>query len=662
MSINKINGIGEKAIQKLNKLNIFSLEDLLNFYPYRYNFINLKNLAEINENDTVYIKVKIISVAKIAYIKRNFNILSFNALIDNNVIKVKIYNRAFMKSNLIVNKEIVLIGKYNILKNEFTANDIKFKIEDNTIEPIYHLTEGIKNQNLIKWINDALQINENLEDYVPMYLNEKYNFIDKKSAVYNIHKPRSIEDIKKAKLKLIYEEFFLYTFKINVLKINNQRQEGIKHVINLDKINEFLSEIPFKLTEDQLKTIDEILSDMSNKTRMNRLVLGDVGSGKTIVAMIAILANFYSGYQTTFMAPTEILAKQHFESISNFLSDTEIRIALLTGSMTKKNKEKIYNDVKENKVDLLIGTHALINEKLVFNNLGLVITDEQHLFGVKQRNSLQNKGNSLPPDVLYLSATPIPRTYALTIYGDLSLSIIKTKPKMRKEIITKLKKEKEIKDVLRSMVDELKNGHQIFVVSPLIEQNENYDLKSVYYLEEKLNIAFNNAVAVSTIHGKMKQKEKDDIMNRFAKGEIQVLISTTVIEVGIDIPNATMMVIFNAERFGLAALHQLRGRVGRNDLQSYCYLISDFDSQRLKVMEESSDGFYISEKDFELRGQGDLFGVKQSGDIAFKIGDIKKDGLILLQANKDSENFLKNNEYLNNEFYAKVYNDIIFLD
>ncbi|MEG0794447.1 MAG: ATP-dependent DNA helicase RecG [Bacilli bacterium] len=661
MNIEMLNGVGPKSALLLKKIGIFTVDDLLEYYPYRYNFINLINFFDIPENEVVYLKVKVAREAKVMYIKRNFNTLSFTAIVNDININVKIFNRGYLKQNIIVGKYLVLVGKYDKLRNTFIANDIRFDGVENKIEGIYHLTDGINNNFLYKTINKVLTDDYLIKDELPEYLNNKYKLIKKCDAINLIHNPKSQNDIDKAKVKLIYDEFFNYTFKINLLKINNKKELGIKHNFNKELINEFLSELPFKLTEDQLTTIHEVLSDLEKESRMNRLIMGDVGSGKTIVAAVGILANFYSGYQSTFMAPTEILANQHLDTITNLFKDLGLKISILTGSLTKKKKEVIYESVKNGEIDLLIGTHALINDNLSFKNLGLVITDEQHLFGVNQRNALQNKGKALKPDVLYLSATPIPRTYALTIYGDLDLSMIRTKPKMRLDIITKVKSEKEITDVLYKMLDEIKLGHQIFVVSPLIDNNET-DLKSVYLLLEKLNLAFKSKVNIGVIHGKMKQKEKDEIMNNFHKGIIKILISTTVIEVGIDIPNATMMVIFNAERFGLATLHQLRGRVGRNDIQSYCYLISEKDNDRLKVMEESSDGFYISEKDFEQRGQGNLFGIEQSGELLFKIADIKRDSKILISASNDSKEFIINNMYKDYEYYKNLEKQTLFLD
>ena len=663
MNLNLVSKIGPKTEKILNKINIFTVEDLLTYYPYRYNVIKFINIDEASENESCYVLATVLSEVKVAYIKRNFNRLSFIASNNNKTFNVTIFNRAFLKKNLPVNRKVVLIGKYNPLKNSFVASDIKFNVENERIEPIYHLTEGLKNSNIETIITEALKIKYDMPDYVPDIYNEKYNLIPKRDAIKLIHEPKTINDIKKSELKLIYEELFIYMFKINYLKEINKKVEGIPKTFDMHLVEDFLNNLSFRLTTDQETAIKDILHDMQSKSRMNRLVLGDVGSGKTVVAIVAILANYLSGYQSAFMAPTEILAKQHYESLQNYFASYDIKIGLLTGSLTKKAKEKLYEQINSGEIDVVIGTHALLNEGAAFSNIGLVITDEQHRFGVNQRNLLQNKGIKKDADVIYLSATPIPRTYALTIYGDLDLSQIKTKPNTRKDIITKVVLEKNVREVLVAMLEELKKGHQIFVVSPLIEQNDELDLNSVNLLKEKLNTAFNKRVPIEILHGKLKKKKKDELMQRFQNGEIKILISTTVIEVGIDIPNASMMVIFNAERFGLATLHQLRGRVGRSDIQSYCYLVTNVtDNARLKVMEESNDGFYISEKDFEQRGQGDLFGVKQSGDMTFKIANLKRDYKILLQAKKDSENYLANALFKGNSLYENLIEKINFLD
>ena len=659
MEISNLKGVGIQIEKKLNNLDIYTVEDLLENYPYRYNIINIIDINNAKDDEQCMIKANVVDNIKVSYIKRNFNRLSFRAISNDVILNVTIFNRAFLKQNLISGREVILIGKYNKLKSTFVASDIKFNLENNTIEPVYHLVDGIKNNQIIKLMDEALKYN-NYKNLIPEEYSNKYNFLDKAMSLQFIHKPNDISEIKKGTLRLKYEELFEFMFKINYLKKINNKALGIKRNVEESSKKEFLSKLPFELTTDQLKAIDDIYNDLINETRMNRLVLGDVGSGKTIVATYGLYLNYLSGYQSALMAPTEILAEQHYKSISKVLENFNIKVGLLTGSMKKKEKDKVLEEIKDGTINVVIGTHALISEDIVFNNLGFVVTDEQHRFGVGQRNTLRDKG--VTPDVLYLSATPIPRTYALTIYGDLDISIIKTKPQGRKEIITKVVLEKNIKDVLYKMLEELKNNHQIYVVSPLIETNEELDLKSVNDLKEKLESAFQNKVSIEILHGKLKQNERDKVMNDFKNGDIKILISTTVIEVGIDVPNSTMMVIYNAERFGLATLHQLRGRVGRNDLQSYCYLISNKEIERLKVLEESNDGFYISEKDFQLRGSGDLFGYRQSGDISFKIANIKDDYQILLQAKLDSEEFINKELYLNNEYYNEIIKKISFIN
>lgn len=657
MDIKNLHNVGEKTAKLLNKLGIYTDNDLINFYPYKYNIYNFSNFLE--ENVTLILRVKIESNPIVFYIKKNFNKLSFRANIDDNIINVIIFNRAFLKQNLIVGKDITIIGKYDFKKNLFTASDIKFDIVNGQIEPIYHLVKGLTNNIIIKIIKSNLE-SINIIDYLPTEYQNKYNLVSKNNAIRDIHFATSLENISNAKKRLIYEELFEFSFKMNYLKKLNQKKLKNAKKFDEEKVNLLINSLGFSLTEDQKNSVNDILNDLKSNKKMNRLLLGDVGSGKTIVATIGIYANFLSGYQSSLMAPTELLAYQHYYSINSILDKFGVTVELITGSMTKKEKEKIYERVKNNEIDLLIGTHSLLNDNLIFNNLGLVITDEQHRFGVNQRFTLQDKSTS--PDILYLSATPIPRTYAMTIYGDLDISYIKTKPFGRKEIITILKKENEIKDVLHAMLEQIKLGHQIYVVCPSIDQNEENDLTSVNLLKDKLNMAFKNMINIEIIHGKMKPNEKDAIMNEFKNNQIKILISTTVIEVGIDVKNATMMVIFNAERFGLATLHQLRGRVGRNELQSYCYLISDKDNERLKVMEESNDGFYISQKDFELRGHGDLFGIKQSGDMNFKIANLKNDYNILLLANEDTKKYIENKEYLKNDYYKNIVDNFLIVD
>ena len=649
MDIKNLHQVGEKTSKILNKLGIFTDDDLINYYPYRYNVYNFSN--ELIDNSTLIINVIIESNPIVSYIKKNFNRLSFRARYNERIFNVVIFNRAYLKTNLTIGKNITIIGKYDFKKNIFTSSDIKFNVTNGQIEPVYHLTKGITNNAVSKLIKDNFN-NIYIKDSLPSNIISKYNLLSKKDALYNIHFANDLKMVHYAKNRLIYEELFDFSFKMNYFKNQNIRKDKEPKNIDINKINEFKKLLPFSLTTDQDNAYNEIVQDMSSNKKMNRLLLGDVGSGKTVVAVGAIYANFIAGFESTLMAPTEVLATQHYFSIKKILDKFNVAVELITGSMSKKEKEAIYKRVQNKEIDLLIGTHSLLNENIIFNNLGLVITDEQHRFGVHQRFTLEDKSKC--PDILYLSATPIPRTYAMTIYGDLDISYIKTKPTGRKDIITKVKKNSDIKEVLGLMLEQIKLGHQIYVVSPLVEEDESLNLTSINLLKEKLSLAFKNLFRIEIIHGKMKTSEKESIMNDFKNNQIKILIATTVIEVGIDVSNATMMVIFNAERFGLATLHQLRGRVGRSDLQSYCYLISDSDNDRLKVMEESNDGFYISQKDFEMRGHGDLFGVKQHGDMSFKLANLKNDYNILLFANEDAKKFIDSKEYLNNEYYKDL--------
>ena len=665
MELSKVTGIGTKNISLLNSVGIYDVTDLLSYYPYRYQIYKINNINDVKSNESVIIEGIVDSVPIVRFFAAKKNILSFRLYTSNKLINVSIYNRAFMKRNITPGKTITILGKYDEKKNTLVANNIILsKIEDNKIESVYHLTNGLNNKTLAKLIKNALDMNIETVDYIPDYLNERYGFINKMDAIRKIHFPIDLQEIKEAKLKLIYEELFLFMLKINYLKYlkTTDTKKEPKQCNKLD-VQNYINTLPFELTKDQITAVKEIYNDLTSNKRMNRLICGDVGSGKTIVGIISAYITYLSGYQTALMAPTEILATQHYENVKKLLSNTNMNIALLLGTTKKKEKETIYKDLKNGKIDLLIGTHALLSDKVSFKNLGLVITDEQHRFGVTQRESLRNKGAL--PDILYMSATPIPRTYALTIYGDMDISLIKTKPSGRKEIKTIIKDEKEIKNVLYLMLEELKKNHQIYVVSPLIEENETLDLTPVTELKTKMELAFNNKVKIGLLHGKLTKEEKETVMNDFISGKTKVLVSTTVIEVGVDNPNATMMVIFNAERFGLATLHQLRGRIGRNSLESTCILIGSEKNERLSVLASSSDGFYITEKDYEMRKEGDIFGVRQSGDMSFKIADIKRDFKVLLKVKEDSLEFLEKNDkniFKNDEKYIKIVKETESLD
>lgn len=658
MDLRHIKGIGEKAISSFHNADIYNAQDLVTFFPYRYQILQPSTLENTDDKVVLTINAVVTGIPKVSYIRKNFNSLRFPCECYGRIIHVSIFNRAFLKPHLTIGKEITLIGKYKAQANSFTANDIKLtKIEDSKIIPFYHQIKGIKSSSLEKFIQNALQ-EITISSFLPESIEKKYHFMPRKEALEKIHFPLSKEDIAKSRARIIYEELFEFMFKIQFLKSLKDQEMGIEKKFDSNLVEEFIQNLPFSLTNDQYQGVMESLQDLSSSKRMNRLLLGDVGSGKTIVATILMYANFLAGYQSAFMAPTEILAVQHFHSIRSLYQNTNIQVDLFIGSMTKKEKESIFKRVLNGDIDVLIGTHAMLNENLFFERLGFIVTDEQHRFGVNQRETLQSKG--LHPDMLFMSATPIPRTYALTIYGDMDTTIIKEKPSGRKDVITKVVKEADLKVVLLKVLEEIKLNHQVYVVAPMILENEESNLKDVNLLKEKFDLAFHNKIPIGVLHGKMKKAEKEEVMNSFKLGKSKILISTTVIEVGVDVKNATVMIIFNAERFGLATLHQLRGRVGRNDLDCFCYLICNEEKDRLKVLEESNDGFYISEKDFEFRGEGDLFGQRQSGDMTFKLANLKRDYEILLKAKEDAISFIQSNEYQKNPHFVKITQKIDF--
>lgn len=660
MQLKDVKGIGPKSLSLLNKINIYTVEDLVTHYPFRYEILERCNLNDMEDGGKIIIDGKIESVPILMHFKAGLNKMNFRLVTASGVVGVSIFNRAFLKSQLTVGTGVTVIGKLDKAKNVITASDIKLETLMNKvkIDPVYHCTSGLTNKNMSTYINMALlMFGKEIPDYIPSSYLEKYNFLNKKTSLNIVHNPSTMDKLKEVTIRLKYEELFAFMFKINYLKVQNKKKNnGLTRKIDRSKIDKFIKKLSFELTDDQMKAIDEIFSDLESPSRMNRLLQGDVGSGKTIVSFIAMLANYFSGYQSALMAPTEILATQHYKNLVSFINDSDIKIELLTGSTSKKDKLRIYSGLKDGSILMVVGTHALIQDDVVYNNLGLVITDEQHRFGVHQRANLQNKG--VKPDVLYMSATPIPRTYALTIFGDMDVSTIKMRPKGRQKIDTFVKKNSEIKDVLELMYKELKEGHQVYVIAPLIEDSENSDLATVCNLKDQMKLAFGDKYKIDIVHGKMATGAKDVIMEQFKENKIQILISTTVVEVGVDVSNATTMVIFDADRFGLSTLHQLRGRVGRGSFKSQCILISDSDAERLKIMETVDDGFVISEADFKLRGHGDLFGTKQSGDMSFKIANIRDDYKILLQAKKDSKEYLLDKSTDEDDLKKKLIADI----
>ena len=635
-----IQGIGDKTCELFGKLKIYSQNDLIHYYPYKYDILRRSDISKMEDGDKIIIDGKVEGSPTIIYLNRGLKKIIFRISNKKTILNISVFNQIYLYDELKSEKLVTVIGKYDKLKNCIVASEVRFEGLPPTpkIEAVYHTTSGLSSKNISKFISSSLENTKYIEEILPQELINKYNLTKINAALREVHFPKDILSLKKARQRLKYEELFMYMLKINYIKRkNSQNENAIKRNVNKDKIKNFIDKLPFKLTLDQLRSVEEIFDDMTNAKRMNRLLQGDVGSGKTIIAFIATYINYLSNYQTALMVPTEILAMQHYENALKIFGETKMNIEIITSSTPKKKKEDIYSKLENGEIDFIIGTQALIQEKIVFSKLGLVITDEQHRFGVNQRDNFKNKG--VFPDVLSMSATPIPRTYALTIYGDMDVSSIKTKPEGRKEVITYFKKEKDIVEVLTLMKEELDKKHQIYVIAPSIDESDN-DKQSVIKLEENMEKAFGKICKISYIHGKMEPKEKNKVMDDFEKGKINILVSTTVIEVGVNVPNASMIVIFNANLFGLSTLHQLRGRVGRSDIQSYCVLVAQEYQERLKMLESCNDGFEISEYDFQNRGEGDLFGVRQSGELGLVLADLKKDYKMLLKARDDAEYYI----------------------
>ena len=640
MELTNIKGLGLTTTKYLNELGIKTVQDLVEYYPFRYEIIENTDINNLKDGDKITIGGLVESLPNVFHFNRKLNKMTFRLNNGSFITNIVIFNRAFLKSKLNIQTPITVIGKYDQKHNTITASDIKFGlINKPLIEPVYHSSFKINSAKISKIINSALnQIT--IQNTLPEKIIQKYNFMDKNEAIKIAHNPKEKNKLILALNTLKYEELFIFMLKINNLKTAKKKDNGLARKVPYDKIENFIEKLPFKLTKDQITAIQDIYDDLTGNKRMNRLLQGDVGSGKTIISFISLYINYLAGYQGALMAPTEILASQHYQNCIKLFPN--LNIILLTGKLKNKEKKEAKALIEEGKANIIIGTHALISEDVKYKNLGLVITDEQHRFGVNQRGNLKNKGKT--PDILYMSATPIPRTYALTLYGDMDISSIKTMPGGRKPVKTYVKTNKEIKDVLYMMLKQIKEHHQIYVIAPLIEQSDKIDLENIYKLEENMQKAFGKICKIGIMHGKMKDQEKEEIMEKFKQNQIQILISTTVIEVGIDVPNATMIVIFDSYRFGLSALHQLRGRVGRSNLESTCILISDKETKRLEVLTKTNDGFKVSEEDFKLRGSGDIFGIRQSGDMNFKLADIKNDYDLLLKAKEDSINFLKNSK------------------
>ena len=664
-----VKGIGPKRAEKLHKLNIFTLKDLIYYFPRQYeDRSKVKKINQLENEEKVTIKGVITRMDSYSP-KKGMNIIRMDMRDDTGYIKLSFFNQEYIKRAFKSGDSIVVFGKVKIENNfkEFVPIEIEHyssKPQSNCkIEPVYPLTYGLSNKELQGIIRSVLTKEEfKVKEYLPTYILEKYKLCGIDFAVRNIHSPSNKEALKIALYRLVFEEFLILQLGLFYFKSGVNESSGIEFKEN-EKLNDIIESLPFKLTKAQNRALSEITQDMTSSKVMNRLVQGDVGSGKTVVALLALASAVLNGYQGALMAPTEILASQHYDSFKEILERFNIKSELLVGSLTKKQKEKVLEKVKNQEVNILIGTHALIEDKVEFKNLGIVITDEQHRFGVRQRGRLSNKGDS--PDILVMTATPIPRTLALILYGDLDISIIDELPPGRQPIETIAIEQKRRNEAYENLVrSEVQKGRQVYVVCPLVEESEKIEATAASELVEELKREFFSDLRVGLLHGKMRPAEKHAIMDDFKNKKLDILVSTTVIEVGVNVPNATLMIIENAERFGLAQLHQLRGRVGRGNHKSYCILIynskTEVCKERMAIMEETTDGFKISQKDLEIRGPGEFFGTRQHGLPELKVANIFKHIKILKQAQLEARYIIGQDRRLQLKENQKIKEEILY--
>lgn len=657
-SIETLKGIGEKTAKLFEKVGIRTIDDLLHYYPRGYDtYGEPKAIGELSEDETGTVEGFLKSGATGVHV----NGLSIvQATISDMTGKLRLvwYHMPYLKNALRPDSHFIFRGRVIRKKNGLTMEQPQmFKPEAyeellSSMRPVYAQTKGLGNKMITSAVEQALAFRTLERDYLPAGLRIANELAEYNFAIEHIHFPSNEEELKFARKRLVYDEFFFFLLAVRHLKEKRQNVQSPFHMEKQDECRKLLAELPYRLTNAQLRTLEEVLMDLKSGSVMNRLIQGDVGSGKTIIAVLALLAACENGYQGALMVPTEVLARQHFESVTELFEKHGVdkKVILLTGSMTAKEKRIAYEKVASHEADIIIGTHALIQEKIVYDNLALVITDEQHRFGVAQREMFGNKGQM--PHVLVMSATPIPRTLAIILYGDLDISVIDELPANRLPIKNCVVDKSYRPRAYRFIENEVKNGRQAYVICPMVEESEMIDAENVldYTKILRQNLP---GIRVEYLHGKMKGKEKNKIMEEFAAGEIQVLVSTTVIEVGVNVPNATVMMIENAERFGLAQLHQLRGRVGRGDKQSYCIMVNASGNKeknrRLDVLNKSNDGFYIASEDLKLRGPGDIFGIRQSGDLEFQLADIYTDAVTLKKVSEDVNRLLEQDENLEQE-------------
>lgn len=665
MELKDIKGIGEKKLALLNKLGIFTVNNLLEYFPYSYiDTTKFKKISEITEEGSYSYRLKIISLMENRK-KKNIRVTKFLAMDEEmNYCTIVFFNNIFISKNLKINNVYEMYGRAKLLgKNvEIQSPTMQNKVNIiGSVIPQYHLCKGISNLDLVKIIQNLLKKNSYFEEKLPSNILNELNLESYDNAIRNIHFPKDNESFIRAKRRLAFDEIFY--FQLSMKKFKKKNDDAISFQIKNETL-EFINSLSFKLTNSQNKVLEDIFNDMSSDRQMNRLIQGDVGCGKTIVSFIAMFNVVKNGFQSVLMAPTEILARQHFENAIELFEKHNIKVELLVGSLKESEKKTIREKIENGQVDIIIGTHAVFQEKVEYKNLGFVITDEQHRFGVKQRLLLSKKSKN--PDILVMSATPIPRTVGLVMFCDLDISTIDELPSGRGKVNTYFVDENYEDRYMNFIKKHISEGRQAYIVCPLVDESDTLELQSVINLYERLKERYFQDIEIEFIHGKIKPVDKDSIMKNFENGKIKVLVATTVIEVGINVPNSNIMVIYNAERFGLSQLHQLRGRIGRGNYDSFCILVSNNKStnvkKRMDIMCSSNDGFYISEQDFLLRGYGDILGYRQSGEARFKILNIQKDYELLKSAIKYVDKILMddfNFEKEENQFVKRNVDEFI---
>lgn len=658
--VTAIKGIGNETAIALEEMAVATVSDLLEFLPYRYEDYRLKDLETTEHDERVTVEGKLHSQPSLTYYGKKKSRLMIKLLTGRYLITVIFFNQPYLKSKMNINDVITVTGKWDRHRQMITGNECHFgphKVEKE-FEPVYSVRGSISVKGLRRYITNAFaQYGAMLEENLPDSLLTRYKLMSRPNALHSMHFPENVQTVKQARRRFVYEEFLLFQLKMQAMrKIQREQSRGIPQIFDVEKVKLFIESLPFPLTDAQKRVVNEISVDMTSPFRMNRLLQGDVGSGKTVVAAIALFSSVTAGYQGALMVPTEILAEQHAHSLKAMLEPVGVSTDLLTSSIKGKRRRELLLALEKGEIDILIGTHALIQEEVNFCNLGLVITDEQHRFGVRQRRILREKGES--PDVLFMTATPIPRTLAITVFGEMDVSTIDEMPAGRKVIETYWAKHDMLDRILSFIEKELRQGRQAYVICPLIEESEKLDLQNVLDVHGMLTHYYAGRFHVGLMHGRLPADEKESVMKQFSENETQILVSTTVVEVGVNVPNATVMVIYDAERFGLAQLHQLRGRVGRGSDQSYCILLADPKSEngkeRMKIMTETNDGFVLSEKDLELRGPGDFFGKKQSGLPDFKVADMVHDYRTLEVARDDAARLIASESFWNDPQYEQL--------